>query len=139
MFCVHQLRTILSFVQDAVQELRILPTSAICVVTNYCMEAKEKMKIRWQNKIRKGSLADCGFGYEEMKKSKVCPACHTLQSSGNVKCISCRAELSKGTLFDFYKSQHNNCSHCGTVVSEKMLFCPGCGQSIKLKTPAFGR
>lgn len=97
------------------------------------------MKMRWQNKIRKGSLSDCGFGYDEMKKSKVCSICHTLQPSGNVKCISCMAELSDGTLFDFCKSQHDNCSRCGKILSKSMLFCPGCGQSIKPSIPFFGR
>lgn len=94
------------------------------------------MKVRWQNKIRKNSLSDCGFGYEEMKKSKVCPACHCLQTSNNTKCRNCNMPLPQVTLFDFYKSQHNTCPNCGTIVTGKMHFCPGCGQMVKTDAAA---
>ena len=92
------------------------------------------MKIKLQNVIRKDSLSRFGFGSDAMKKLSVCPNCHSLQNSENTTCSICRAKLTKSTLYDIYKSKHNACPECGTVISKGMQFCPHCGHILNSKT-----
>ena len=88
------------------------------------------MKIKIQNVIRKDSLSSFGFGIDAMKRLAVCPICHSLESSDNTICSICKSKLSKLTLFDLYKSKHKACPACKTVVTNKMHFCPHCGQVL---------
>ena len=91
------------------------------------------MKIKMQNVIRKNSLSSFGFGIDAMKKLVVCPNCHSLESSEKTVCSVCKAKLSKLTLYDLYKSKHNACPACKTVVANGMQFCPHCGYILDTK------
>ncbi len=89
--------------------------------------------MKLQNKVRRDSLSHYGFGIDEMKRFKVCPSCNSLETSNYSKCTNCKSPLLNETLFDLYKSLHNQCPRCGTVVSEHMRYCPHCGTKVELK------
>ena len=94
------------------------------------------MKTKMQNLIRNNSLLSHGFGVDAMKKSMVCPNCHSLESSEHTICSICNEKLSRMTLYDLYKSKHKGCSHCGAVLSAEMHFCPRCGRIVELPEAA---
>ena len=86
------------------------------------------MKTRIQNVIRNDSLSCLGFGREAMERVKVCGFCSSLEPSRNAVCSDCGERLPKKTLYDLYREQHEICDKCGTVLSEKMRYCPRCGK-----------
>ena len=90
------------------------------------------MKTKLQNVIRKNSLSSFGFGIDAMKKLAVCPNCHSLENSENSMCSVCKTKMTKLTLYDLYKSQHKTCVHCGTVITDRMQFCPHCGHILNV-------
>ena len=91
------------------------------------MKTKEKL----QNVIRNDCLSNYGFGTDAMKKLSVCPSCRSLQNSENTACLICKTRLTKTTLYDLYRSKHEVCKECETVISKRMHFCPHCGAGIK--------
>lgn len=89
--------------------------------------------------LRKANMKRFGFGPEVMKQTKVCPICGTTANAFENECIRCGADLPGETLFDLYKSRHQFCAHCGTVVSNTSTFCPECGTQLKRRQPRFLR
>ena len=89
--------------------------------------------------LRKANMKRYGFGPEVMKQTKVCPLCGTTADADESECFRCGADLPGETLFDLYKSRHQYCDHCGTVVSNTSTFCPECGTQLKRRQPRFLR
>ena len=89
--------------------------------------------MKQQNKIRRRSLLQYGFGIERMQELTVCPNCNSLESSHRILCKNCNAKLPKTTIYDLYKSYHESCPKCKTVLSKSMYYCPNCGVKIKEK------
>lgn len=81
--------------------------------------------------LRKANMKRFGFGPEVMKQTKVCPICGTTADADEQECFHCGAELPRETLFDLYKSQHQYCTQCGTVVADRSVFCPECGMRLQ--------
>ena len=80
---------------------------------------------------RSAVMKQLGFGPEVMKRTKVCLICGTCADADESECFCCGADLPRETLFDLYKSQHQYCAHCGTVVSNTSAYCPECGTQLK--------
>ena len=89
--------------------------------------------------LRKANMKRYGFGPEVMKQTKVCPLCGSTADADESECFCCGADLPGETLFDLYKSRHQYCDHCGTVVSNTSTFCPECGTQLKRRQPRFLR
>ena len=81
--------------------------------------------------LRKANMKRFGFGPEVMKQTKVCPVCGATADADEQECFHCGAELPCETLFDLYKSQHQYCAQCGTVVADHSVFCPECGMKLR--------
>lgn len=89
--------------------------------------------MRKQNRIRRSSLLQYGFGIERMKELTVCTNCNSLESSHRTFCKKCEAVLPGNTLYDLYRSYHKVCPKCGTILSENVYYCPHCGIKVKEK------
>ena len=96
-------------------------------------------RMRELRTIRSVAMKQLGFGPEVMKQTKVCPACGATADADESECFRCGADLPGETLFDLYKSRHQYCDHCGTVVSNTSTFCPECGTQLKRRQPRFLR
>ena len=80
---------------------------------------------------RKNRMFRFGFGTDIMRKLVVCPNCASLENGARDRCSKCETKLPKTNLFEFYKSQHNTCTNCGTVLSSVMDYCPHCGKIVR--------
>ena len=89
--------------------------------------------------LRKANMKRFGFGPEVMKQTKVCPACGATADADESECFRCGADLPGETLFDLYKSRHQYCARCGTVVSNTSEYCRSCGAQLKRRQPRFLR
>ena len=89
--------------------------------------------------LRKANMKRFGFGPEVMKQTKVCPVCGATADADESECFCCGADLPGETLFDLYKSRHQYCDHCGTVVSNTSEYCRSCGAQLKRRQPRFLR
>lgn len=89
--------------------------------------------------VRSTAMKQLGFGPEVMKQTKVCPICGTTADADELECFRCGADLPRETLFDLYKSRHQYCTHCGTVVASTSAYCPECGTQLKRRQPRFLR
>ena len=96
-------------------------------------------RIKELRTTRSVAMKQLGFGPEVMKKRKVCPICGVTADADEAECIRCGADLPGETLFDLYKSQHQFCAQCGTVVSNASAYCPECGTQLKRRQPRFLR
>jgi rRNA maturation endonuclease Nob1 len=90
-------------------------------------------------KTKNLQLEQYGFGPNVMKKTKVCLVCGATADANESECFRCGADLPGETLFDLYKSWHQYCDHCGTVVSNTSAYCPECGTQLKRRQPRFLR
>ena len=88
---------------------------------------------------RSAAMKQLGFGPEVMKQTKVCSICGVTADADEAECIRCGADLPQETLFDLYKSQHQYCARCGTVVSNTSEYCRSCGAQLKRRQPRFLR
>lgn len=84
---------------------------------------------------RSAAMKQLGFGPEVMKQTKVCPACGATADADESECFRCGADMPGETLFDLYKSRHQYCDHCGTVVADRSVFCPECGTRLMRRSP----
>lgn len=85
--------------------------------------------------LRLEAMKRYGFGPEVMKETKVCRVCGATAGADEHVCVRCGAELPDETLFDLYKSQHQYCVKCGTVVADRSVFCPECGARLMRRSP----
>lgn len=74
---------------------------------------------------------DYGFGTDSMKQIKVCTSCGRAEDSDLYFCRECGTPLPKATLFEEYKENHRTCEKCGTILTDKMIYCPKCGHENK--------
>lgn len=96
-------------------------------------------RIKTLRSVRSAAMKQLGFGPEVMKRTKVCLFCGDTANADEEKCSRCGADLPGKTLFDLYKSRHQYCSRCGTVVCNASVFCPECGKRLKCRQPDFRR
>ena len=81
--------------------------------------------------VRSTAMKQLGFGPEVMKQTKVCPICGATADADELEYFRCGADLPRETLFDLYKSRHQYCAQCGTVVASTSAYCPECGARLK--------
>ncbi len=88
--------------------------------------------LRRNEKVRRESMKDYGFGIEAMKSIKVCSHCDQMASASQLFCIECGNRLPVENLYELYVKKHRQCEGCGTVVSKQMHYCPDCGQRLEV-------
>ena len=72
-----------------------------------------------------------GFGYEAMKRVKICEKCGASAGVHRFFCRKCGAYLTRKSLYDQYKARHKVCKKCKTVLSDTARYCPQCGSCVK--------
>lgn len=80
--------------------------------------------------IRLEGMEQYGFGPNAMKKIKVCDVCGTIARADETVCDACGEMLPQETVFQQYKKRHLHCTHCETIVSPGMRYCPQCGARL---------
>lgn len=88
-------------------------------------------RVRNLRAVRSEAMKQLGFGPEVMKQTKVCPICGSTAPADETECFRCGADLPQETLFDLYRSLHQFCPQCGTVVAGTSAYCPECGGQLK--------
>ncbi|MBQ3064777.1 MAG: zinc ribbon domain-containing protein [Clostridia bacterium] len=77
------------------------------------------------------NLEQFGFGPNVMKKMKICPKCGQIAKKGSLFCRSCKAFLTRETLYDHYRRRHRYCTGCDTVIASDARYCPHCGMKAQ--------
>ncbi len=88
--------------------------------------------LRRNEKIRRESMKDYGFGIDAMKSIKVCSRCGEMATASQLFCKECGTALPDENLYQLYVKKHRCCEDCGTVVNVKMHYCPDCGQRLEV-------
>jgi len=83
------------------------------------------------------NMEDFGYGPNVMKKTKVCAKCGQMVKANAVVCPECGERLSRETLFDRYKRQHQCCPDCDTVLAPDSHYCPNCGKQVLRKAAGY--
>ena len=82
-------------------------------------------------KIQNEKMRYFGFGYEAMKRIKVCEKCGASAGRFRFFCKECGAFLPRKTLYDKYKARHKVCRKCKTILPDTAEYCPQCGKSVE--------
>ena len=87
------------------------------------------MTVEKLERSRQENMAYYGFGPSAMKELRVCTVCGTPAPLEKNFCVECGHRLPDKTLYDLYLERHEQCSACGTVLTEERKVCPGTERS----------
>ncbi len=79
------------------------------------------------SEMQSESMFHYGFGYEAMKRVKICEKCGAPASVHRLFCKECGAFLTRKSLYDKYKARHKVCGKCKTILPDAAEYCTQCG------------